>query len=127
MGKVCLCIAKGNKQLLISKFHQVLPTEDSTISREPGLLTVNSIVKISKQGKFYSFLINNTNKLIQLRRGSTIGKTEEVNECSSVNIKDLNQLEQHTSLKVSSLYELKHKIILLNNHRERVEDLIIKT
>ena len=61
-GKSYLCIAKGNKQLLNSKFHQVIPTEDSTISREPGLLTVNFIVKASKQGKFSVFLINNTNK-----------------------------------------------------------------
>ena len=51
-GKFCLYIAMGNEQLLNSKFHQVVPTEDSTISREPGLLTVNSIVKTSKQGKF---------------------------------------------------------------------------
>ena len=47
-GKFCLCIAKGNKQLLSSKLNQVIFTEDSTISREPGLLTVNSIVKTSK-------------------------------------------------------------------------------
>ena len=32
-GKFCLCIAKGNKQLLNSKFHHIIPNEDSTISR----------------------------------------------------------------------------------------------
>ena len=73
-GKFCLCIAKDKYQLLNSKLHQVIPTKDSTISREPGLLTVNSIVKTSKQGRFSVFLINNTNKPIQLRKGSTIGK-----------------------------------------------------
>ena len=83
-GKFCLHIAKGNKQLLNSKFHQVIPTEDSTISRELGLLTVNSIVKTSKQGKFPVFLINNINKLIWLRKGSTTGKIEEVKECNFV-------------------------------------------
>ena len=62
-GKICLCIAKGNEHLLNSKFHQVIPTEDSTISREPGLLTVHSIVKTSKQGKFSVFLINSTKDL----------------------------------------------------------------
>ena len=51
-GKFCLCIAKGNEQLLNSKFHQLIPTVDSTISIEPCLLTVSSIVKTSKQGKF---------------------------------------------------------------------------
>ena len=92
--KVCLCIVKGNEQLLNSKFHQVIPTEDSTISREPGLLTVNSIVKRSKQGKFSVFLMNNTNKRIQLREGRTIEKIEEVKECNFVNVNDLNQWEQ---------------------------------
>ena len=31
-GKFCLCIAKGNEQLLDPEFHQVIPTENSTIS-----------------------------------------------------------------------------------------------
>ena len=55
--RFCLCIAKGNEQLLNSKFHQVIPTENSTISREPDLLTSNSIVTNSKQGKFSVFLL----------------------------------------------------------------------
>ena len=73
------------------------------MSREPGLLTANSIVKTSKQGEFSVLLINNTNKLIWLRKGSAIGKIEGVKECNFVNVKDLNQLEQQTSLKVCSL------------------------
>ena len=89
--KFCLCISKGNDQWLISKFHHIIPTEDSTIYREPGLLTVNSIVKTSKQGNFSVFLISNTNKVIWLRKGSTTGK--EVKECNFVNINDLNQWE----------------------------------
>ena len=72
-GKFCLCIAKGNKQLLITKFYQVIPTENSTISKEPPLLMVNSIDKTSKQGKFSVFLIYNTNTHIQLRKGNTTG------------------------------------------------------
>ena len=41
-----------------------------------------------------------------------------------VNVKDLNQLEQPTSLKVSSLDHLKQKITLPINHREIAEALI---
>ena len=73
---------------------------------------------------FSVFLINNTSKLIWLRKGSTIGKTEEVKECNFVSVNDLNQQEQQTSLSVSSFDELKQKIIVLNHHRETVEDLI---
>ena len=45
-------------------------------------------------------------------------------EYNVVNVKDLNQLEQQTPLKVSFLDDLKQKIILSINHRETVEDLI---
>ena len=107
-----------------SKFHQGIPTEDSTISREPGLLTVHSVVKTSKQGKFSVILINNTNKFIWPRKGSTIGKIEEVKECNFVNVNDLTQQEQQTSLKVSSFDDLKQKIIVPINHREIVEGLV---
>ena len=86
----CLCIVKGNKQLLNSKFHQVIPTEDITISRESGLLTINSIVKTSKSGKFSVFLIDYTNKVIQLRKRTTIGKIEGMQEFNFANINDLN-------------------------------------
>ena len=55
--KFCSCIAKGNEQLLNSKFQQVIPTEDKITSRESRLLTVNSIVKTSKQGRFSVFHI----------------------------------------------------------------------
>ena len=49
---------------------------------------------------------------------------EEVKECNFVNVNDLNQWEQQTSLKVGSLDDLKQKIIVPINHRETVEDLI---
>ena len=53
------------------------------------------------------FFFNNTNKFIWLRKGSTTGKIETVRECNFINVKDLNQLEQQTSLQVSSLYDVK--------------------
>ena len=77
MGKILSKHSHGKQAIINSKLHQVILTEDSPISREPALLTVNSIVKASKQGKFSMFLINNTHKHIQLRKGSTIGKIEK--------------------------------------------------
>ena len=70
------------------------------------------------------FLINNTNKLIQLRKGSNIGKIEGVKECNFVNVNDLNEQVQQMSLRVSSFDDLEQKIIVPINHRDRVEDLI---
>ena len=45
-------------------------------------------------------------------------------ESNSLNVYDLNQWEQQTSLKVRSLDDLKQKIIEPIDHREKVEDLI---
>ena len=90
----------------------------------PGPLTVNSIVKASKQDKFFVFIINNPDECIWVRKGSTICNIEKVKECNFVNIKVLNQQEQQTSLKVSFIDDMKQKIIISINHRETVEDLI---
>ena len=51
-------------------------------------------------------------------------KIETVKECNFVNVKNHNQLEQQTSLKVRSLYDLRQKIIVPIHHREMVEDLM---
>ena len=108
------------KQILNSKFNQVIPTEDTTISSEPGLLTVNSIVNTSKKISSLCCLLTII-IIFQLRKGSTISKIET---CDFVNVKDLKQLEQQTSLKVRSLDNLTLKITVPINHRETVEDLI---
>ena len=43
-------------------------------------------------------------------------------ECNFVNVEDLNQLEQQTFFKVSSLHDLKQMVIVPIDHRETVED-----
>ena len=50
-GKFCLCIAKGNEQLLNSKFHQVIPTERQH-HQQQSLAYWQSILllKLSKPG-----------------------------------------------------------------------------
>ena len=52
-GKVCLCRVKGNEQVLNSKLYQVIAAENSTLNQEPGLIVVNSIVKVTKQISFW--------------------------------------------------------------------------
>ena len=44
--------------------------------------------------------------------------------CNFVNVNDLNQSEQKTSLKVSSFDDLKQTIVAPINHGETVEELI---
>ena len=59
------------------------------------------------------FLINNTNKLVQLRKGGTTGKNEEVKECNFVNVNNLSNRKQ-SSLLVSD--NLKQQILVPINH-----------
>ena len=47
-AKLCMCKVKGNKQGLHNRLHQVIPSENSILNQEPGLLAVNSIVKTTK-------------------------------------------------------------------------------
>ena len=47
------------------------------------------------------FFISSTNKHILMRKGGTSGKMEEVKECNIVNVNDLNQWKQQTSLKIN--------------------------
>ena len=54
----------------------------------------------------------------------TTGKIDKVKKCNFVNINDLNQWEQQTSLKESSFDNLNQKIIVPINHSKIVEDLI---
>ena len=60
---------------------------------------------------------------MRLRKGSTIGKIATVKVCNFVNVNDLNQLEQQTSLSLSSLDGLEQKIIVSIDHRKTVKDL----
>ena len=64
-GRVCLCRVKCNEQVLNSKLHQVIVVENSTLNQETRLIVVNSVVKVTKQGMFLAFIINNTNKTIK--------------------------------------------------------------
>ena len=105
-GKFWLCIAKGNEQLLNSKFHQVVPTEDSTISRQPGPLTVNYIVKMSKQDKFSVFLMSH---LLTVIATVWARLPWERDKSSGLILKlylALNNKLQNTILKESSLQNL---------------------
>ena len=73
-GKVCLCRVKGNDQVLNYKLHHVIAAEKSTLNQEPRLIVVNSIVKVTKQGKILAFMINNTNKTINLSKAVKLGR-----------------------------------------------------
>ena len=62
--------------------------------------------------------------LLSWEKEATIGKIETVKEYTFVSVKDLNQLEQQTLLKVSSLDDFKQMVNVLIDHTEIGEDLI---
>ena len=123
-GKVCLCRVKGNEQVLNSKLHHIIAAENSTLNQEPGLTVINSIVKVTKQGKFLAFIINNTNKTIKLKQGSIIGKVEPIRECDFVNINNYSRPKKDTPPKVSSFTEVIQNINTLPSFQDTVEELM---
>ena len=96
-GKDCLCRVKGNDQVLHSKLHHIIAAENTTLNQEPGLIIVNSIVKVTKQGRFLAFIIYNTNKTIKVK----------IRECDFVNINNYSRPKKVTFPKVSSFTEVK--------------------
>ena len=124
LGKVCSCRVKGNEQVLNSKLHQVIAAENSTLNQEPGLIVVNFIVKVTKQGMFLAFIINNTNKTIKLKQGSKLGNVEPIRECDFVNISNYSRPKKVTSPKVSSFTQAKQNINTLSSFQDIVEELV---
>ena len=116
-----MCKVKGNKQALPNRLHQVIPSENSILNQEPGLLAVNSTVKTTKQGKFSVLVINSTNKHIMLKEGSKIGMIKPVRDCDFVNVRDNLAPKTGSSPKVSSFTEIKQKINTPSTFKETVE------
>ena len=123
-AKFCMCKVKGNKQALHNRLHQVIPSENSILNQEPGLLAVNSIVKTTKQGKFFVLVINSSNKHITHKEGSKIRMIEPVRECDFVNVRDNLAPKTGSSPKVSSFTEIKQKIDTPSTFKETVEEIV---
>ena len=100
-----MCKVKGNKQALHNKLHKVIPSENSILNQNPGLLAVNSIVKATKQDKFFVLVISSTNKHITLKEGSKTGMIEPVRECDFVNVRDNLAPKTGSSPKVNKTEE----------------------
>ena len=124
MGKMVMCRAKGNPRVFKSRLHQFISTENSIVSQEPGLVLINSIVRINKSGKFPVFIMNHTNKTIKIKKGNAMGKIEDVKQCNFIDIKTVmgNQLTEQK--KISSFKELKEKIDAPDSHQPIVQELI---
>ena len=81
MGQMVMCRAKGNPRVFKLRLHQFISTENNIVSQEPGLVPINSIVRINKSGKFPVLIMNHTNKTIKIKKGNAMGKIEDVKQC----------------------------------------------
>ena len=52
------------------------------ISKEPGLMISNSVIKAGKNQKFHLMITNSTDKMIKLNRGCAVAKIEPREECN---------------------------------------------
>ena len=80
-GKLCWGKLKGNSQLSKTKLCQVLSIQENQL---PGLLIINSIVKVNKKGRCPVFILNTTNKTINLQKGSTGWKLKQFKNVASL-------------------------------------------
>ena len=124
MGKMLMCRAKGNPRVFKLRLHQFISTENSIVSQEPGLVPINSIVRINKSGKYPVFFMNHTNKTINIKKSNAMGKIEDVKQYNFIDIKAVmgNQLTEQK--KISSFEELKEKTDASDSHQPIVQQVI---
>ena len=74
---------KGNSQLSMTELCQVISIKEN---KEPGLLTIISSLNVNKQCRCPIFVLNTANKTIKLKKGSTVGKIESIQECNLIDL-----------------------------------------
>ena len=84
MGKMAMCRAKGNPRVFKLRLHQFISIENSIVTQEPGLVLINSIVRINKPGEFPVFIMNHTNKTIKIKKCNAMGKIEDEKQCNFI-------------------------------------------
>ena len=69
----------ANKTSLRSLF-QVYGVDKTGISKEPGLMITNAVIKVGKNQRFPLMITNSTNKMIKLNMGYVVTKIEPIEE-----------------------------------------------
>lgn len=102
-SQICWAKVKNNSSLPPSQTYQVSAVERGYISTEPGLMVANSLGKLNKARKIPVFIVNNTNKTFNLRKGSVVGKitSVDVDSIAAVDKKsEVNSTYMHTDINV---------------------------
>lgn len=93
-SRICWARVKNNAAFPSAKTYQILPVEQGHIANEPGLMVTNSIGKLNKSRKIPVFIVNNTNKTVNLRRGSVVGKIELIGSEEIASVSKSNATEE---------------------------------
>ena len=89
-ASVCVGKFKARAGLKGSELCEISAVNLGDISNEPGVMVSSSITKTTTNRKVPVFIVNNTNKTLQLKRGSIIGK---VGPLSHKNVHDINNIK----------------------------------
>ena len=110
----------ADKTSLRRSLCQVYGADKTGISKEPGLMLTNSVIKVSKNQRFPLMITNSTNKMIKLNRGCVIAKIEPIEECNLT-----TTLTGKISINKPPDYDMLMKnVIVGDKHRQNVEQLI---
>ena len=100
----------ADKTSLRGSLCQVHGADKTGISKEPGLMITNSVIKVSKNKRFCLMITNATNKMIKLNRGCVVAKIEPIEECNLI-----TTLTGKTSINKPSDYQMLRKIIIVGD------------
>lgn len=112
-----VCYAKHkNHSNFVNKTVEINAIDKCFLSDEPGLMIGSAIAKTRQSCRVPVLLVNNTNKIFKVKRGSIIGKINAVDEMC---------IEPTTSTgKDDDLQDITAELNVPPEHRQRIEKLI---
>lgn len=112
-----VCYAKHkNHSNFVNKTVEINAIDKCFLSDEPGLMIGGAIAKTRQSCRVPVLLVNNTNKIFKVKRGSIIGKINAVDEMC---------IEPTTSTgKDDDLQDITAELNVPPEHRQRIEKLI---
>ena len=113
-----MCKAKfqGQNQRHVDGNYMVLQVDNGFLSREPGLMVMNGLVKVRGSKWFPIAIVNSTNKAFNIKRGNVVARVDGIEEGTVCSVTeagtDQNTGEVETELSVPEI------------HKDRVQGLI---
>ena len=78
------CLTAKTKVSGTKSLYQIVTTDQSSISQDPGLILHERVAEIKGSSKFSLLITNATNKTYKLKRGCVLGRAEPTAQCNLI-------------------------------------------